>query len=278
MEELNAVINQENGMIDFNNFDQLKERLLNYLKNYKGATFTEETKAIARADIADLRKLKKAINDRKIEVKKLFMQPYEEFEVKAKELMALIDEPIELIDNQVKVFEKKRIEERRVLIQEIYEEKSGDLAEYAPLDRIYSDKWERASTSTKSIKADIEQIFLGVQMDIESLRLMRVDPDVIEFALDKYKKGDTVIDSMRKANEFAELVEKRKRTEEVVCEKGTGIIGEPIPLLTHEAEIGLPFVTPSTRMVSYYIVASESEIEELEAYLSSVGISFGRID
>ena len=213
MDELTVLVQQKNGVISFENFDELKEQLNGYLEQYREATFTEESKTFAKGVVSELRKLKKAVNDRKIEVKKAFIQPYEEFENKTKELMGLIDEPIELIDSQIKEFEKKRVEERKQLIQEIYEEKAGELAEYAPLERIYSSKWENASTSKKKIEEEMGQAFFGINMDIQSLKLMRVDPDVVKFALDKYKNGDTAIESMRKANEFAELLNKRRSEE-----------------------------------------------------------------
>ena len=41
--------------------------------------------------MASLRKLKKAMNDRRIEIKKTFMAPYTNFEAQVKELDKLID-------------------------------------------------------------------------------------------------------------------------------------------------------------------------------------------
>lgn len=303
MDELKVIIEQKNGVISFENFDELREQLNNYLEQYRGAAFTEESRVFAKTVVSELRKLKKAVNDRKIEVKKAFMQPYEEFDSKTKELMALIDGPIELIDSQVKVFEKKRAEERKRLIRDIYEEKAGELAGYGPLEKIYSAKWENASTSRKKIEEEMEQAFFSIRMDVESLKLMRVDPDVVGFALDKYKKGDTAIESMRKANEFAELMEKRKKAEEEAARKRleeeekkraaeeaakhvpvqetarepeTGFMRDPVP--EPDAGFSLPFVTPATRKATYRIVASEHEIEGLELYMNSIGISFERMD
>lgn len=294
MDELKVIIEQKNGVISFENFEELKKQLNGYLEQYREARFTEESKTFAKGVVAGLRKLKKAVNDRKIEVKKAYMQPYEEFEACTKELMALIDEPIGLIDSQVKEFEKKKAEERKRLIEKIYGEKAGDLAEYAPLARIYSDKWENASTTKKKIEEEMVQALFGVNMDIQSLKLMRVDSDVIEFALDKYKAGDTAVESMRKANEFAELMDKRKKAEEEAERKRLEEeAAKTVPVTEEEKETvmeaiwgtapeeeaepsELPFVTPSTRSAVYRIVASDKEIRDLEMYMNSVGISFER--
>lgn len=277
MEGLNVVISQQNGMIDFSNFDELKGRLSEYLEEYRGALFTEESKGFAKAAVADLRRLKKDVNDRKIEVKKQYIQPYEEFDEKVKELLRLIDEPIELIDFQVKGFERRRLEERREQIRKLYDEKAGELAEYVPLPRIYSVKWENASTSMKKIGEEMTQAFLGIQMDVESLKLLRVAPDIIEYALEQYRMGHTAVEAMRRANEFAELEERRRKAEE----KSRSEAAPPAQLAQQEMDLAegfsLAFETPSSKKAVYHVVATQEKIDMLEGYMSSFGISFERV-
>lgn len=278
MAGFDVVINQQDGMIDFSNFEEIKGQLAQYLDEYRGASFTEESKGFAKAAVADLRKLKKAVNDRKAEVKKLYMRPYEEFEAKTKELLALIDEPIGLIDSQVKEFDHRRIGERREQIRQLYGEKAGDLAEYAPLDRVYSAKWENASISMKKIGEEMDQAFLGIRMDVESLKLMRVEPDIIDYALGQYKAGHTAVESMRRANEFAELAERRRKAGEAAREATPQ--PEQVPVqqeLDLEAGFGLAFETPAAKAATYRVVASKEKLGMLEGYMYSFGISFERV-
>lgn len=56
MNELSLVINQNPGSIELN-FDALEEQLDKKLSEYKGAVFTEDTKTIAKAEVANLRKV-----------------------------------------------------------------------------------------------------------------------------------------------------------------------------------------------------------------------------
>ena len=121
MEEIRVNVEQKNGVIGFN-FEEIKEKLNSELEIYKNMIFTEESKTEAKKTIASLRKLKKSVNDKKLEVKKSFMIPYTNFEAQVKELDNLIDEPINLINNQVEEFERKRVEEKKALISEIYTE------------------------------------------------------------------------------------------------------------------------------------------------------------
>ena len=60
MNELTLSIKQNPGSIEMN-FDALEEQLDKKLADYKGAVFTEDSKAIAKSEVASLRKLKKDI-------------------------------------------------------------------------------------------------------------------------------------------------------------------------------------------------------------------------
>lgn len=93
MNELSLVINQNPGSIELN-FDALEEQLDKKLSEYKGAVFTEDTKTIAKAEVANLRKLKKDIEDSRKAVKKKWMEPYDAFEKRMKVLSAKVEEPI----------------------------------------------------------------------------------------------------------------------------------------------------------------------------------------
>lgn len=79
MNELTLAIKQNPGTIEMN-FDALEEQLDKKLDEYRGAVFTEDTKTIAKAEIASLRRLKKDIEDGRKTVKKKWMEPYDAFD------------------------------------------------------------------------------------------------------------------------------------------------------------------------------------------------------
>lgn len=171
---LEVQIVRNNGTIDFN-FEDIKDALASELELYKNLVFTEDTKANAKKTVAELRKLKKQISDKRIEVKKLYMQPYTDFEAKVKELDKLINEPITFINEQIDAFEQKCIEEKRELINDIYLElvsRREDIAGYAELNRVYDSKWENTSTSKKTIQESITNYLDGVANDIAAIKSM----------------------------------------------------------------------------------------------------------
>lgn len=155
-------VQYQTGIITIN-YDELKEALNNKLANYKNVVYTADIVKVGKDDVAELRKLRKALDDKRKEIKKTYNDPYKMFEDKVKELITLIDKPIVEISSQLDSFEEQRKEEKRKKIDEEYQKRfNSELMEYCPLEKIFDEKWVNASTSMKSIKdaLDAKKTFL----------------------------------------------------------------------------------------------------------------------
>lgn len=224
--ELQVKVNQKLGIIDFN-YEEMKQKLSEKMEEYNDIVVTADTRTIAKKDIASLRKIKKALNDRRIEVKKEYMAPYDEFDSKVKELTALIDEPIELIDKQVKAFEEKEKEEKKKEIEKLYNELIGDNEEYLPLEKIYNKRWENVSFSIKEIEKEIKESIDGVDLAVATIKGMNSEAE--GKALELFKDDLSLSNAITYINQYeqqkAEIQareeqrrkeeEERKRLEEI---------------------------------------------------------------
>jgi hypothetical protein len=123
------------------NHEELKEQISEAVKKYKNIVYTDENMGEAKEKRAELRKFVEGMEERRKIVKKLCMLPYEGFETKLKELTALVNEPINLIDSQVKDYENRQKAEKQLVIQTIYHTKIGILKELLPLSALWNDKW-----------------------------------------------------------------------------------------------------------------------------------------
>lgn len=220
MENNNVVaVTQQSGVIHCD-FESAKAYLRGRLAEYNGVIFTEDTKAAAKKTIAELRKEKKAFADRVKEVKAEYIKPFEVFFNQASELMDMYDEPINFINAQVEEFEKKRIEEKKQLIKQIYDELIGDMAEYLPLEKIYNSKWENATTSNSAIRKDIMTRKEETKNAIAAIKAM--NSEVEELALNMYKESFDLTKSIlyinqheqQKAQILAREQERIRREEE----------------------------------------------------------------
>lgn len=197
-EEMVAVSQQE-GIISCD-FEGAKARLQKRLEEYKGAVFTEESRTVAKAEVAGLRKEKKEFSDRVKEVKAAYMKPYVEFENKAKELIAMYDEPINLIDGQIKDFEEKRKAEKRVLIESIYNKYAGELSWYMPLERVYNSKWENATMKQKDIEKEMADLAASVREALNTIRMR--ESEATDKALEVYKKNLSLPEALAYINSY----------------------------------------------------------------------------
>ena len=291
MEEIRVNVEQKNGVIGFN-FEEIKEKLNSELEIYKNMIFTEESKTEAKKTIASLRKLKKSVNDKKLEVKKSFMIPYTNFEAQVKELDHLIDEPINFINNQVEEFERKRVEEKKALISEIYAEIMAEHEEasgYLPLQRIYDSKWENATTTKKAITETITERVDHVEKDLGIIRSMGSEFE--DKGIEKYKTTLELSDAIEVMNQYQKQKEeilrrqeeeaKRKAEEEarkaseVSSATDTPMQEAPVAQTVPEEKIIEP--KPVNDSIVYEIIADPFQIVQLEAQMRSLEIKYRRV-
>ena len=274
---LEVQISRNNGTIDFN-FEDLKDALTAELELYKNLVFTEDTKADAKKTVAELRKLKKQISDKRIEVKKLYMQPYTDFEAKVKELDKLINEPIAYISEQIDAFEQKRIEEKRELINEIYLElvsEREDIAGYAELNRVYDSKWENASTSKKTIQEAITSYLDSVDNDIAAIESMESEYEAK--ALMRYKETGVLSDALLTIRQWEKQKEEILKAEEEKQAEAEAdeILDAPEPVEE--------FIEPTEKndimkLARYEVKVDPFQQTQLECYMQECGIQYRRLD
>ena len=291
MEEIRVNVEQKNGVIGFN-FEEIKEKLNSELEIYKNMIFTEESKTEAKKTIASLRKLKKSVNDKKLEVKKSFMIPYTNFEAQVKELDNLIDEPINFINNQVEEFERKRVEEKKALISEIYTEIMAEHVEasgYLPLQRIYDSKWENATTTKKAITETITERVDHVEKDLGIIRSM--ESEFEDKGIEKYKATLELSDAIVVMNQYQKQKEeilrrqeeeaKRKAEEEARNESEKNsepdIAVNETPITDNVPEEKFVEPKPANNVVTYEVVADPFQIVQLEAQMRSLEIKYRRL-
>ena len=160
------------------NFDELKADIAERVEHYNHLVVTEDTIKEAKDDRAKLNNLKKTIDRARINTKKVYMAPLNEFERKIKEVTALIDDPIKAIDTQLDVYEQKRREEKAAEIMAAYDKCiPDDLKDIIPLNRIQDAKWMNKTTTMKKVVEDLESWNARVNADLLAL-------DAIE---DQYK-------------------------------------------------------------------------------------------
>lgn len=306
MQELQIIVNQQTGIIT-TNFDDVKQALASQMEIYKSLDVTEENKAERKKDVATLRKMIKAVNDKRIEVKKECLKPYEDFEKQVRELIDIISEPINLLDNQIKEYEDKQRQEKINTIKQIFTEVAGELAEYIALEQIYDSKWENVATSIKSIREDITAKFIEIHSAITAIKA--TGSEKVQEALDRYYNNLDLASAITFINQYeqqkreierrmreqqererqAELERERERIrreerEAIEREERIKAEAEAKARAEHEAKeraereaMAIKHQTGATEKRLYGITATHEEFEQVEMYLNSLGLDYERV-
>ena len=211
--ELSLVIsNPEQGKflkhIDWNR-EEFMTLVQGAMKRYDGVTFTEDQVKEAKEERARLNALKKAISDRRIQIKNEVMAPYTQFEAEVREVVALIDGPIAEIDRQIKAYEDSQKEAKKDALRQYFTETVAGLEEILTFEKIFDRRYLNVSVTLAKAKKDIADKLERVRAELKTVE--SVEEEYRPIVRDVY--GNT-LDIGRAMSEMYRLKELKRQEEE----------------------------------------------------------------
>ncbi|WP_315523990.1 DUF1351 domain-containing protein [Pseudoramibacter alactolyticus] len=273
------------------NVDELKPWIEESIAKYQGMVVTADTIKDAKDDRAKLNKLRSSIEDERKRIKKEWNKPYTAFEKKVKELVGLIDKPIENIDGQLKTYEDHRKQEKQAAIQALFDENVKDLEGLITLDRIENPKWLNVSYKENAIEEEI----VAALNEIRGNRCLIPDicPGYEDYAMDyylktldivatkaeyeRYKAVQEKIAAERKAREAAkqkELEAKAQRKAEEAKASAQqpdqpAAKAQPVAKAPQEAEEAI-------YQLDFRVWGTADQLKALKVFMKAQNIKFGR--
>ena len=262
MQELEVVAKQTAGKIDCN-LDEIKDAVALQMTAYKELEVTESNIAERKSDLATLRKIYKAVDDKRKSIKKEFLQPYEEFEAQVKDVLSVINEPIGLIDGKLKEFDAKRVEEKQAHLHELYKANIEDLADFIPYEKVAKPQWNNKSYDDKDIIYDISEMKTKARVAIETVKALQseIEGELLEII----KNND--FDITKAIQRHTQYVQDKAKIEAQIKE-------ERKP--SAEAMGELNNVVQAFKTV-HFIISKEDE-EEVENLLNLSDIKFQKVE
>lgn len=198
------------------NREELEAAVRQKIASYENVVYTEDNMKQAKADRAELNKLTKAIEERRKMVKKIINEPYDIFEAELKEILALIQEPVGIIDKQVKAFEEQQKDEKKKSIREAYDENIGDLLSVLPFEKVFDERYLNKTYKLNTAVTEIKDKIEGVKRDLDTIDSL--DSKYKLNVKDYYLKALDLSKAMAENKRLLELEEKleaeKKRKEE----------------------------------------------------------------
>lgn len=237
--ELRIISPSEEGFVKaiIWNHEEIEKAVAEKMSYYKGLVYSDDQIIEAKKDRAALNKFVAALKAKDREIKKLCLQPYEEFHEKMLQIIRQVEEPAALIDDQVKGYEEGQKAAKLEEIRKLYEAKG--FQPWVTLDRIMNQSWLNKSYSLKKVEADLSTIQHSIGEDILIINQMGEGQPA---ALREYQRtlsktaaveaGNRYIEARYAEQRLAETV--RKEQEEAARKKQAEIdrdlgITEPVP-------------------------------------------------
>ena len=258
------------------NYEELKKEVAERTAPYKGLIVEEDAIPVAKTDLANLRKLEKAIDDRRKAVKKEYNAPYMEFEAKIKDILSDIQAAEQNIDSQVKAFEKKVEDEKLSQIQKFFGLAFGELAKDIRFVKVYNPKWVNKGYKMAEIEEEIAAAANKLYADIEVVKGLKSSHEAslmktLVYSLDL---GEVLVEH----NTLVEF-EERKKAEELA--KQAAVEPEPTPVVEPpiaETEPEIAVDTPKPlQQIDFRVWVNEDQKAALKNFLVSNGIRYGSV-
>lgn len=155
-----------------NNLEEVAASVRQYCEDFRNVVVTEDTVADGKQMLANIRKEKKYLDDERKRIKKAWNDPYLAFEKQVKEVIALYDEPISMINGQIQELEEQRKAKKRETINEIWEATTipEELQGWFSLSELYNPRWENATFKDKDIEQEISDKVAMLKMAYDTVR------------------------------------------------------------------------------------------------------------
>lgn len=272
----NPVDGEQLQAVDFN-FAELKQDMTARLAKYQDLVYTDDTIREAKVDRATLNKFRDAIENKRKEVKKFYLAPYEAFEKQIKELTALVDAPILAIDGQVKSFEQQQKEEKKIQIQDYYSEHIGNLVDLLPFDRIFIDRWLNSTVTFKEISDTINTTIERITSDLQTIADLKSD-----FELQVKDTYLRTLDLSAALNEKTRLEQQKTRLEEYQKQQAQEVqeVQEvpPAPQKPIQHSYVEPREPEVLRQIDFRVWATDTQLLALKSFLKLNNMKYGRVE
>lgn len=286
--ELKIISPGENGFLKEIQWNQeeVKAWVAARVQDYKNIAYTEDQVKDMKKDRADLNKLRTAFESERKRLKKVCMEPYNLFEQQVKEVVALIDEPIQLIDSQLYELEERRKQQKKKDIEALFD--TIGFQTFVTLDNIFDQKWLNASVSIGKIEEQMKSIMYKIGTDVATIGNL---PEFSFEAMEVYKKtldlnkaileGQRLAEIQKRKQQYEEeqkrIAEEKARQEEQEQSVLAEVVEETAPV-EEKVDASPEPVRPDLVQMDFRVWCTKEQLMDLREYLIAHQIKFGRLE
>lgn len=177
------------GLIEFKEFDRLKEQALQLADNIGQVDVTEENIQVSKKMLAAVNTKLKEMESRRISIKKEILEPYDTFEQQVKEIVTIVKDADNLVRDQVRTLEECERDAKRDKVAVIFGKRipSYSFGGVFTFDNFIKPSHLNKSTSMKNIEKEMVEWLEKIDSD---LRVIKTLPDSGSVLVEYYDTKD----------------------------------------------------------------------------------------
>ncbi len=264
------------------NYLEVKQWVEDGLQAYKGRVYTNDTITEAKKDRANLNKLATAIDTKRKEMKALYLAPYEQFEMEAKELVNMIKTVSAEIDAQVKAYEDfRRSEKQQFIVEQLYKPLIGNLAELIPYEKLHNPKWLNVTTSAGDISDELAHTVEKIESGLNAIDKLNLEADIAERVksvfLQNFDLAAAIAEKDRIEAEREKMARYRAAQQAQIAEATPKAISAPVEEKQPTPPQQCPVAEEKLLTVAFRIHVTKAQLDGLGAYMKANGIKPERV-
>lgn len=260
--ETTISVEMETPKIKITNKEKLDALVEAVVNKYSGIIVTEDTLPECKKTLAELRKLSKELNAKRLEKQRQYETPVKEFKAQIDAYINQINDVISDIKQGTDEFEEKRKAEKEIAIQNLINEMAGNYG--VDPETIETDKkWLNQTTTMKKIAEDIANQMKEKQRlddDWEIVKKYAQDKGLLADHYQTYIGVFSAFDIEKMIDEDADkkAEQDRNQAEELLFAKAV------------DEETGE--IKQAIQQVTFTIKGTEAQLNQVAAYLKNSGV------
>ena len=264
------------AVIKINGIEKLASLIDSNISKYQNLAVTADNVKDAKKIKANLNKLKKALDGKRLEIKKANAQPYLNIEKQIKGIESSINEVVEPISHAVKELDDQEKEARHEWVNSLIKEMAST-RNIEPSEVEFNPLWLRKSMSKHAIEKDLDDVMRkiitahkAIETNVDLVKQLceakNIEPDAFVVQAKNGKPTDELMESIQQAEKARELrLDAKKAHDRVIASKQVKVADKVIDKATGEVVSNIYHLEIST---------TDQKMESLRNYLDNNNISY----
>ena len=264
------------AVIKINGIEKLASLIDSNISKYQNLAVTADNVKDAKKIKANLNKLKKALDGKRLEIKKANAQPYLNIEKQIKDIENSINEVVNPISDAVKELDDQEKEARREWVNKMIQEMASTRG-IEPSEVEFNPLWLRKSMSKIAVEKDLNDVMRqitaaheAIKTNVELVKQLceakNIEPDAFVVQAKNGQPADELMNAIQQAEKAREFrLNAKKARDRVIASKQVKVDDKVINKDTGEVVSSIHHLEIST---------TDEKMESLRNYLDSNNISY----